>query len=149
MFIIKRFRDEKIVKFVVSFLLCVLFLLSSLSVLADEEPTTVLSPPATQFTMFSEQQTELPSEQITDVATQPTMVSEQQTELPSEQITDVATQPIVSTQSATASEQQTELPSEQITDFILTDSFTSSDYQLITVILLLVLIFVFLLKFIL
>ena len=121
MFIIKRFRDEKIVKFVVSFLLCVLFLLSSLSVLADEEPTTVLSPPATQFTMFSEQQTELPSEQITDVATQPTMVSEQ----------------------------QTELPSEQITDFILTDSFTSSDYQLITVILLLVLIFVFLLKFIL
>ena len=128
MFIIKRFQKEKIVKFVVSFLFCVLFLLSSLSVLADEEPTTVLSLPATQFTMFSEQQTELPSEQITDVATQPT----------------------VSTQSATASEQQTELPSEQITDFIsLTDSFTSSDYQLITVILLLVLIFVFLLKFIL
>ena len=123
MFIIKRFRDEKIVKFVVSFLLCVLFLLSSLSVFADEEPT------ATQSTTVSEQQTELQSEQITDVATQ-------QTELQSEQITDVATQ-------------QTELQSEQITDFILTDSFTSSDYQLIIVILLFVLIFVLLLKFIL
>ena len=108
MFIIKRFRDEKIVKFVVSFLLCVLFLLSSLSVFADEEPT------ATQSTTVSEQQTELQSEQITDVATQ-----------------------------------QTELQSEQITDFILTDSFTSSDYQLIIVILLFVLIFVLLLKFIL
>lgn len=115
MFIIKRFRDEKIVKFVVSFLLCVLFLLSSLSVFADEEPT----------------------------ATQPTTVSEQQTELQSEQITDVAIQPTI------VSEQQTELPSEQITDFILTDSFTSSDYQLIIVILLFVLIFVLLLKFIL
>lgn len=123
MFIIKRFQKEKIVKFVVSFLLCVLFLLSSLSVFADEELTA---------------------------ATQSTTVSEQQTELQSEQITDVVTQPTVSTQPMTASEQQTELPSEQITDFIsLTDSFTSSDYQLITVILLLVLIFVFLLKFIL
>ena len=47
------------------------------------------------------------------------------------------------------SEQTSEQATEQATEQILTEMFTSSDYQLITVILLLVLIVVVLLKFIL
>ena len=201
MFIIKRFRKEKIVKFVVSFLLCVLSLLSFLSVSADEEPTVSLPPPA-----VATQPTEEPTDSDNIIIEQPHNAVAQGGDTISFNVkvsdnslvdnflwvytadggvswvtasslsgyqTDTLTF-IVNRYRATwkykcilelkngdtletriasiisPSEQQTEPASEQITDFIsLTDSFTSSDYHLVTVILLLVLIFVFLLKFIL
>lgn len=203
MFIIKRFQEEKIVKFVISILFCVLFSSSSLSVFADEEDPGYILSSAAYEEVSTESSTddsnniiiEQPHNAVAqggdtisfnvkvsdsslvdsylwvytadggvswvtassltgyDTDTLTLIVNRYRATWKYKCILELANGDTLETRIASIispSEQQTEPASELATDFIsLTDSFTSSDYQLITVILFLVLIFVFLLKFIL
>lgn len=203
MFIIRCFREEKIVKFVTSVLFCVLFLFSSLSVFADEEDDEGRISPSAAYEVSTESSTndsnniiiEQPHNAVAqggdtisfnvkvsdsslvdsylwvytadggvswvtassltgyDTDTLTLIVNRYRATWKYKCILELRNGDTLETRIASIispSEQSTEQTSEQVTDFIsLTDSFTSSDYQLITVILLLVFIFVFLLKFIL
>lgn len=199
MFIIKHFREEKIAKFVVSVLLCVLFLLSSLPVFADKETDAFEISTETSTDDSNNIIIEQPHNAVAqggdtiafnvkvsdsslvdrylwvytadggvswvtassltgyDTDTLTLIVNRYRAtwkykcilELKNGDTLETRIASIISPSEQTT-EQATEQTSEQATDFIsFADSFTSSDYQLITVILLLVLIFVFLLKFIL